>query len=130
MGSNIEGQLGIGDRKVMERTAPVLVENIGIGNPVQVAAGSYHSTCIMNNGELYTWGRGSHGCLGIGTDEAQFLPMLVQFDEPKHSIITSVSAGGEHTVCMDQGGRIYTFGRNSKPHFNNHRLWAVGHRQN
>jgi alpha-tubulin suppressor-like RCC1 family protein len=118
MGSNIEGQLGIGDRKVKQKNAPVLIENVGICHPVKISAGSFHSTCIMNNGEVYAWGRGDYGWLGIGTDTTQFIPIKVEFDEPMHPFIIQISAGGSHTLCLDQQGRVYSFGNNGKLYFN------------
>ena len=61
MGRNIEGQLGIGERTIRQKNAPVLIENIGICKPIKISAGLHHSLCIMSNGEAYSWGRGAGG---------------------------------------------------------------------
>lgn len=68
----------------------------------------------MKNGEIYTWGRGYRGCLGLGTDDSQFAPMLVEFHEALYPCITKISAGASHTIALDQQGRVYTFGSNGK----------------
>jgi alpha-tubulin suppressor-like RCC1 family protein len=33
---------------------------------MQVAAGGFHAAALTHDGEVYTWGRGSHGALGHG----------------------------------------------------------------
>lgn len=114
MGSNVEGQLGIGDRKVIEKNAPVLIESIVVCKPAKISAGSHHSVCIMKNGEVYTWGRGTHGCLGLGDEETQFSPFHVEFNEVTYPFITEASAGTAHTICLDNNGKVYTFGNNGK----------------
>lgn len=114
MGSNADGQLGIGDLNIPEKTAPVLIENIQICKPVYITAGAYHSACTMKNGELYTWGRGHKGCLGIDSDQTQSAPILVEFNQTMYPFIVQVTAGNAHTMCRDQQGRIYGFGANGK----------------
>lgn len=114
MGSNVEGQLGIGDRRVIEKNAPVLVESIVVCKPYKISAGAYHSAWIMKNGELYTWGRGLYGSLGLGDEETQFAPFHVRFNEVMYPLISEVSAGNSHTMWLDEQGNTYTFGNNGK----------------
>ena len=134
MGSNVEGQLGIGDRRVIEKSAPVLVESIIVCKPTKINAGAYHSTWIMKNGELYTWGRGSFGCLGLEDEETQFSPFHVKFNEAIYPLITEVSAGNSHTIWLDERGSVYTFGNNGKSKniyvFLEHGQLGLGTREN
>jgi alpha-tubulin suppressor-like RCC1 family protein len=66
----------------------------------------------MQNGEVYTWGRGINGCLGTGSNETQYSPILVSFNQALYPFVKTVSAGGCHTICLDQQGRVYSFGAN------------------
>lgn len=98
MGSNAEGQLGIGDRAIKSKNAPVLIEAIIAFNPKSMSAGAYHSACIMQNGDLYTWGRGIEGALGLGDNETRLTPYRVEFSEVLLPLVSQVSAGGDHTL--------------------------------
>jgi len=44
----------------------VLIEALVDQRPVHISAGGYHSGCIMKSGEVYTWGLGTEGALGVG----------------------------------------------------------------
>ena len=35
---------------------------------VAVAAGTYHSLAVTRRGQVYVWGSGKHGRLGLGTE--------------------------------------------------------------
>ena len=65
---------------------------------VKVAAGGYHSAAMDSNGNVWTWGWGKYGELGIGS-----VPTY-GYNEP--TLLTSISqvkdvvAGGWHTVAI------------------------------
>ena len=82
-----------------------------IFKPVQVSCGDEHTACVIENGELYTWGSGDRGQLGHGNRHHKYSPTSVQFK--KAMGIKKVSCGGNHTVCIEEDeGRIYSFGAN------------------
>nr|CAB3483027.1 unnamed protein product [Digitaria exilis] len=46
---------------------------------VDIAAGGWHSTALTNEGEVYAWGRGEHGRLGLGDDKSSHMvPLKVE----------------------------------------------------
>ena len=49
MGSNIQGQLGIGDPQTSTKSSPVLIENLIGLYPVQVSCGSNHTLVSISN---------------------------------------------------------------------------------
>lgn len=73
-GSNSHGQLGHGDR--MDRE--VFTPTVRISNVVAVQAGDEHSVAITASGDLYLWGRGDSGQLGIGDNRAKWKPTLLK----------------------------------------------------
>lgn len=77
-----------------------------------IECGGYHTACLMQNGELYTWGKGNRGALGTDTSHNQFGPIHVKFTELTGPVVTAISCGDNHTACVDEQGRIYTFGAN------------------
>lgn len=36
-------------------------------NVVQISAGNYHCMALTEEGQVYAWGLGDHGALGLGT---------------------------------------------------------------
>lgn len=74
-GGNQHGQLGIGDtqdRRRFKRIRPFTP-----GKIVEAAAGPSTSAVVTENGELWTWGKGAHGCLGHGGRQDAVAPVRV-----------------------------------------------------
>ena len=77
-----------------------------------IACGGSHSFVCTDEGEVYSWGDGQYGALGLGTLQDQFKPVKV--DIPGDSRIVKVDAGLEHCGMVDMAGRIFVCGNNSK----------------
>ena len=56
---------------------PHLVESLKGKKVVDAACGSSHSACILDDGSLYTWGKGRYGRLGHSDHEPQHKPKQV-----------------------------------------------------
>ena len=101
------GKLGLGEcgDQPVPRAIPELC-NISC-----VAAGYNHSACVDMFGNLYTFGDGQYGCLGLGTLSSQYQisPGKVKLN----SNIIFVACGFAHTVCVDSNTHVYTFGMNN-----------------
>ena len=54
-----------------------MIECLRGKNVTDISCGSSHSTVIVDNKRLYTWGSGEFGRLGHGDEEVQLLPKLV-----------------------------------------------------
>jgi len=44
---------------------------------VQVACGFHHTLCLTSDGELFAWGGGKEGALGLGDWNNQSVPVKV-----------------------------------------------------
>ena len=76
---------------------------------VAVAAGHKHSALLTEDGLLFTFGCGANGALGHGLDFSdQHWPKLV--DSLRDEYIVEVSCGQNHTVCLSESGKVFTFG--------------------
>lgn len=75
---------------------------------VQLSACGFHTGCLTDNGELYTWGEGKFGRLGHSSESNSHVPRLVESLLGKHPC--QVSCGGFHTAVVTEDGRLYTFG--------------------
>ncbi|XP_076890228.1 ultraviolet-B receptor UVR8-like [Bidens hawaiensis] len=109
-GTGGHGQLGHGD--TMDRPTPKLVEAlVTVGPVVQVAAGPSYALAVTSDGTIYSFGSGTHLCLGHGEPHNEPKPRPVQWFRRKGVHVVRVSAGDEHAVALDSNGLVYTWGK-------------------
>ena len=104
MGSNTEGRLGIDDQSVTFSSSPCLVSNLSDKSPVKLACGWGHTAVITESGDLFSWGVGEFGALGLGSISTQWSPqkvsLLSQFDPMQ------VSCGSRHMAVLSKSGSV------------------------
>jgi alpha-tubulin suppressor-like RCC1 family protein len=76
-----------------------------------VAAGANHSMALLSDGTLYSWGDDSSGQLGQLTANAGVPTGVFKF--AGFSYVIAVSAGSRHSLAIEQGGDIYSWGDNT-----------------
>ena len=65
MGSNRCGQLGIRDQSVKENGSPILVQHMTGHRITDISCGGMHTIVATDRGEVYSWGEGRYGALGL-----------------------------------------------------------------
>ena len=103
------GRLGHGDE--YDRYEPVEIEGLPdpAENPaVSVAAGGGHSLVLLENGDVYAFGRNEYGQLGLGGGNDHLLPTRIEV----LPAAVAVAAGGGHSLVLLENGGVYAFGRN------------------
>ena len=74
----------------------------------KIVCGYAHACLITENNELYTWGSGDKGRLGLGDYKDRYFPCLV---ETLGGVkIIKVSAGSLHTCALLENGQVYSWG--------------------
>eukprot|EP00826_Nyctotherus_ovalis_P011536 TRINITY_DN12999_c0_g1_i16.p1 TRINITY_DN12999_c0_g1~~TRINITY_DN12999_c0_g1_i16.p1 ORF type:complete len:343 (-),score=56.81 TRINITY_DN12999_c0_g1_i16:64-1092(-) len=106
VGSNSEGRLGLGDLTMTRSSTPCFVEALGNLTAVQISCGWGHTAAVMSNGELYTWGVGEYGALGLEGTESQWVPAKVSVGRK----VAEAKCGTRHTAVVDEEGRLYMCG--------------------
>ncbi|KAG7392917.1 hypothetical protein PHYPSEUDO_013405 [Phytophthora pseudosyringae] len=135
-GSNVAGQLGMGDRidratfehiiffrKVCVAADPLaeLDSESWCGSPpevhvvrspedVEISCGTYH-TLALSGGRVYSWGIGDDGRLGHGDHESRLVPTLIH--SLKDTPVTAIACGGCHSGVVAAGGDVFTWGSGS-----------------
>jgi alpha-tubulin suppressor-like RCC1 family protein len=103
-GRNANGELGVGNS-----VGPVMTP-VQIGTDKDWAKpylGQGLSTCVSKqSGDLYCWGVGSFGQLGLSSLTSFNAPQKV----PSVGAFTSVSLGNEHTCAVRDDGRLFCWG--------------------
>ncbi|MEV6975051.1 hypothetical protein [Kitasatospora sp. NPDC093806] len=113
-GSNGAGQLGNGASGTFNTTPVQTCEVSGCSAPlthvVALAAGSAHSLALGTDGYVRAWGSDSDGQLGDGnTGTISPTPIFVS----GVSGATAIAGGFYHSVAVQTGGTVMTWGSNS-----------------
>ena len=96
MGSPVFGQLGIpqADGKLPSRVEGKLMKNF----VEEIACGAYHVAVLTSRTEVYTWGKGANGRLGLGDTEDKLSPTLVEALRDKQ--VKSIVCGTNFTAAI------------------------------
>ena len=110
-GSNLEGELGIGDNVGPQRFTPVT--QLPLEKKIQnIIASDYFSFILFDDNTLYACGRNSCGQLGLGnnnnTNQFEAVTLL-----PADKKIKEVIAGGMHSFIIFDDGTLFACGSNS-----------------
>jgi len=66
---------------------------------------------IASNLELYAWGSNQYGQLGDGTNTSSSTP--IKIPNPAGAYWKSIACGSDHSMALDNNGRLYIWGRNN-----------------
>ncbi|CDW87912.1 UNKNOWN [Stylonychia lemnae] len=132
MGSNIKGQLGIGDNcpDLQNRDcagAPCLVDSLRDYKVDKVVCGWNHTIAIVNDKQrnsiepdmiddnqfIFVWGSNEQGQLGIPLQGCIDLPVRQSFFEHIEVRVKDIYAGYQHTLYVTENGQVYSTGSNS-----------------
>ncbi|KAF0935358.1 hypothetical protein E2562_032049 [Oryza meyeriana var. granulata] len=93
-GWNCSSQLG----RPGEEDMPALVDGLNGERPVSASAGRVHSVVLTSKGEVWAWGSGRNGRLGLGSSMDEPEPCLI--DTLEGAEVSQVAAGMDHTVLL------------------------------
>ncbi|XP_040414789.1 serine/threonine-protein kinase Nek9 isoform X3 [Cygnus olor] len=109
-GSDYYGCIGVDKAHGSEVLEPLQLDFF-LTNPVeQVSCGDNHVAVLTRNREVYTWGCGEYGRLGLDSEEDHYTPQKV--DVPKTLTIVSVHCGCDGTFLLTQTGKVLACGLN------------------
>jgi alpha-tubulin suppressor-like RCC1 family protein len=106
------GRLGHGD--ITDCLKPRRIDAFVLSDEqrmVEIAAGDSHSMA-RNKFGVYTWGSGSYGRLGLGTEHDQFVPKMI--DALKQVDVTRIACNAFHSLAVIDAvagqSTLYTWG--------------------
>ena len=103
------GALGHGDWQ--GSSLPQLVKTLLQIDVKAIACGSEHVVVVGGQGDVYAWGRGEGGRLGLGHEDDCCSPNEVKIDTEKVFII-NVKCSGNATMLLCDKGECYATGGN------------------
>ncbi|XP_045808668.1 E3 ISG15--protein ligase HERC5-like [Trifolium pratense] len=77
-----------------------------------VAAGEAHTLLLTGDGRVYSWGRGTLGRLGLGSEQDQPFPAEVKFGSQDSVRIVGIAAGAYHSLALADDGSVWCWGYN------------------
>lgn len=98
-GKSTSGALGLRDTTQQQTPAVVDSRFFHMAKIIMVAAGLAHSMAATAEGDVYTWGCGVGGRLGLGTDEDRFEPRNI--DRTVLGDVVMVAAGAGHSLAVN-----------------------------
>jgi len=101
------GRLGLGD--VADRLVPSPLAGFAGAKVAFVAAGASHSVAVTVEGDVWSWGCGKSGCLGINVED-RLKPALLGREKFGGAQIVLVAAGLSHTVAVCTDGLLWCGG--------------------
>ncbi|KAK4846975.1 hypothetical protein QYF36_023865 [Acer negundo] len=93
-GWNQSSQLG----RAGPENAPLLVEGLEGESPVSVSGGRVHSMALTSKGEVWIWGCGKNGRLGLGSSCDETEPMLL--DSLEGCEVLQAVSGFDHNLVL------------------------------
>ncbi|KAI8464458.1 MAG: regulator of chromosome condensation 1/beta-lactamase-inhibitor protein II [Monoraphidium minutum] len=110
-GCNSDGQLGLGDEYGARNAEFRLVRGLRGRAVRQVAAGQEHSLALGAGGEVWAWGRGAYGQLGLGPSLTRWVVTPRRVEALEGVRVAAVAAGAFHSAAVDADGNAYVWGR-------------------
>lgn len=107
-GDAASGCLGQGDDQSLSK--PKLIEALLHVDVASIACGDHHVAIVGTKGEVYTWGDGTQGKLGLGNEDSHILPQEVPFSEPVN--VREVFCGEDGTMFLTDEGIAWACGSN------------------
>ena len=103
---------------------PKIIDSIQDIKMCDIACGKTHSVAIDNSGNVYSWGGGASGQLGVKDisllplDEDSYpyqpLPCVLSCLKQNNIYITKAVCGEVHTLLLSTTGELYSFGSGAK----------------
>ena len=111
-GENYRGQLGDGTNN--SNPTPKKITLASGVKPTQIACGESYSMAIGSDGNLYTWGNGGFGQLGIEytmyESHSKSIPTKITLSNEIKP--TQIACGAFHSIAIGNDGELYTWGNN------------------
>jgi len=110
-GSDLHGCMGCDRLFGDEVLLPKRVEKFNDMKVLQVDCGDAHVVALADDGEVYTWGCGQYGRLGLGTEDDVAIPEPMPLP-PNCNEIIAIKCGLDNTLILTKQGHVVGCGSN------------------
>ena len=116
MGSNNKyGQLGIGNIDIQLSPNIISFFKINKIKISQISCGYCHVLALSEKGNVYSWGYGGEGQLGLGNKiSISYIPKIIDYFNENEIIIFQISSGFHSSYFLTENNSIYICGTNGR----------------
>ena len=106
-GTGTYGRLGSGGEN--DQLVPMIVDSLAKIDSVTVACGAFHTCVLTVAGDIWSFGGGLYGKLGLGGQENSMIPVKLPRLQ-NNTPWTQVSCGSFHTLGISENGVVHAWG--------------------
>lgn len=114
VGYGADGALGLGKANKSDKSSLQLVIALDTINVTSVSCslGERHSHTLActSDGNIYSWGDGYKGKLGLGDQESREVPTRIDPTVFQGEAVVEVACGGIHSAAVTREGSVFTWG--------------------
>lgn len=104
------GQLGLAEASETATALPQILETLRGKDIVALAAGSFHTTGITSDGELYAWGANDEGQCSRKEPGVEQVVTPTRIEVLENFKIGVAACGANHTIAVSDDGGVFGFG--------------------
>ena len=82
----------------------------GLSEIEEVAVAEDHALAVNRNGQVFTWGLGSGGKLGLGNTANHMIPVQIIAPLFAQVAILHIACGQRHSAAVASDGSLFTWG--------------------
>ena len=79
---------------------------------VAVSCGQAHTLALAEGGDLWVWGGGEHGVLGLNSSDDKLVPFLLDASHFGGAKISQIYCGYSHSLAVTLTGECWSWGYN------------------
>jgi hypothetical protein len=108
-GNSYFGVVGLGGNKSSDK--PIQIPNLADVKVTMISSGMYHSLALSDKGDLYSWGMGFEGQLGLSYGyKVVTSPRYVSFFFKNP--VKFISCGHNYSLCITEDNKLWGWGEN------------------
>jgi E3 ubiquitin-protein ligase HERC4 len=104
------GQLGLTEASEAATALPQVLEPLRGKNIVSLGAGSFHTTGITSDGEIYAWGANDEGQCARKEPGVEQVVTPTRIEVLENYKIGGAACGANHTIAVSDDGGVFGFG--------------------
>lgn len=106
-----DGQLGLMPSELLSNIMTLNVKKINFLHVpiVKISAGASFSACVSDTGEVFVWGSGEKGQLGLG-DKVKFSYFPNAVEWLRKEDVIDVTCGEQNVICVSRAGKGFGWG--------------------